>query len=112
MRTRQRLRDVDTVIETVRASGVECDSLRQCLMLPKENVMDPRDKYTVFSPRGVNYRKSVHKVRFCSGSPLTHRCPSGRAKRCGLTHAVSNDGILKLFTRIQIRFTANDSPLP
>ncbi|KAI3626205.1 hypothetical protein CBS9595_001566 [Malassezia furfur] len=61
-RVRQRLRDVDTVIETVRASGVECKALTNNLTLPKESEMHPRDKYTVFSPRGVNFRKSVHKV--------------------------------------------------
>ncbi|WFD31367.1 hypothetical protein MSPP1_002402 [Malassezia sp. CBS 17886] len=62
-RARQRLRDVDTVIETIRASGVSCQALERDLKLPKENEMPPRDKYTVFSPRGVNFRKSAHKVR-------------------------------------------------
>lgn len=61
-RVRQRLRDVDSVIETIRASGVPCRALERELQLPKEHEMHPRDKYTVFSPRGVNFRKSVHKV--------------------------------------------------
>ncbi|PKI84090.1 hypothetical protein MVES1_002229 [Malassezia vespertilionis] len=61
-RVRQRLRDVDGVIEAVRASGVECKALARDLQLPSESAMEPRDKYTVFSPRGVNFRKSVHKV--------------------------------------------------
>ncbi|KOS16049.1 hypothetical protein Malapachy_3202 [Malassezia pachydermatis] len=61
-RVRQRLRDVDTVIETIRASGVQCRALDRDLRLPKEQEMHPRDKYTVFSPTGVNFRKSVHKV--------------------------------------------------
>ncbi|CCU99242.1 unnamed protein product [Malassezia sympodialis ATCC 42132] len=61
-RVRQRLRDVDMVIETVRASGVTCSALERDLKLPKENDMHSRDKYTIFSPTGVNFRKSVHKV--------------------------------------------------
>lgn len=62
MRVRQRLRDVDGVIETVRSSGVQCEALERDLQLPKENEMHPRDKYTVFSRSGVNFRKSAHKV--------------------------------------------------
>lgn len=46
----------------MRASGVECHALTTNLALPKENEMHPRDKYTVFAPKGVNFRKSVHKV--------------------------------------------------
>lgn len=62
MRVRQRLRDVDSVIETIKASGVQCRALDRDLMLPKESDMHSRDKYTVFSPHDKNYRKSVHKV--------------------------------------------------
>lgn len=61
-RVRQRLRDVDTVIETVRASGIECGALTTNLALPKENEMAARDKYTVFAPKGVDFRKGIHKV--------------------------------------------------
>lgn len=62
MRVRQRLRDVDCVIETIKASGVQCRALDRVLKLPKESDMHSRDKYTVFSPHDKNYRKSVHKV--------------------------------------------------
>lgn len=62
MRVRQRLRDVDTVIDTIQASGVQCRALDRDLKLPKESDMHPRDKYTVFSTHDKNYRKSVHKV--------------------------------------------------
>ena len=59
MRVRQRLRDVDSVIETIKASGVQCRALDRDLTLPKESDMHSRDKYTVFSPHDS---KSVHKV--------------------------------------------------
>ena len=40
------------------------------LALPKEHEMDPKDKYTVFSPHHRGYRKGAHKVpkwtRVCS----------------------------------------------
>lgn len=61
-RVRQRLRDVDTVIDTIRTSGVQCRALEYAKQLPTESEMHPRDKYTVFSPHGANFRKSVHKV--------------------------------------------------
>lgn len=76
---RARLKKVDAVIETVRASGVECAALvrftfsvglvptahmsqTQALELPKENEMPPKDKYTVYSPHEKGYRKGIHKV--------------------------------------------------
>ncbi|KZS98948.1 60s ribosomal protein l31 [Sistotremastrum niveocremeum HHB9708] len=59
---RKRLKLVDNVIETVRASGVECASLAKALELPKESEMPARDKYTVFSPHVEGYRKGIHKV--------------------------------------------------
>jgi len=59
---RARLKKVDTVIETVRASGVQCASLTKCLELPKEHEMPAKDKYTIFSPHARGYRKGIHKV--------------------------------------------------
>ncbi|KIP04764.1 hypothetical protein PHLGIDRAFT_25440 [Phlebiopsis gigantea 11061_1 CR5-6] len=59
---RKRLRAVDSVIEAVRASGVECGSLNKALELPKEHEMPPKDKYTTYSPYGRGYRKGIHKV--------------------------------------------------
>jgi hypothetical protein len=76
---RDRLKKVDAVIEAVRASGVQCSALvcslltitfsnltcakkTNALALPKEHEMDPKDKYTVFSPHHRGYRKGVHKV--------------------------------------------------
>ncbi|KAA1471257.1 60s ribosomal protein l31 [Dentipellis sp. KUC8613] len=68
---RDRLKKVDAVIEAVRASGVECAALTKALELPKEHEMDPKDKYTVFSPHDRNYRKGIHKVpKF---TRITHR---------------------------------------
>ncbi|KIO22615.1 hypothetical protein M407DRAFT_245105 [Tulasnella calospora MUT 4182] len=61
-RQRQRLRDVDEVIETVRQSGVQCESLTRALALPKEYEMPAKDKYTVFNRRSKGYRKGIHKV--------------------------------------------------
>ncbi|EPQ58720.1 hypothetical protein GLOTRDRAFT_36042 [Gloeophyllum trabeum ATCC 11539] len=59
---RDRLKKVDSVIEAVRASGVQCNALTEALQLPKEHEMAPRDKYTVFSPHSRGYRKGIHKV--------------------------------------------------
>ncbi|KLO06731.1 mitochondrial ribosomal protein L31 [Schizopora paradoxa] len=59
---RDRLKKVDDVIETVRASGVQCSALAEALLLPKEHEMLPRDKYTTFSPHERGYRKGIHKV--------------------------------------------------
>jgi len=61
-RVRQRLRSQDAVVEAVQASGVELHSLAKALALPKENEMQAKDKYTVFSRRSRGYRKSLHKV--------------------------------------------------
>ncbi|KAI5123283.1 hypothetical protein M0805_009304 [Coniferiporia weirii] len=59
---RKRLKQVDDVIETVRASGVQCAALTKALELPKEHEMRARDKYTVFTPHTRGYRKGIHKV--------------------------------------------------
>ncbi|KAH7930850.1 mitochondrial 54S ribosomal protein YmL31 [Leucogyrophana mollusca] len=59
---RARLKKVDAVIEAVRASGIQCAALDRALQLPKEHEMDPRDKYTTFSPTSRGYRKGIHKV--------------------------------------------------
>ncbi|KAF9818902.1 hypothetical protein IEO21_02440 [Rhodonia placenta] len=59
---RKRLKRVDSVIEAVRASGVECASLVKALELPKEHEMPARDKYTVFTRHARGYRKGIHKV--------------------------------------------------
>ncbi|ETW85509.1 hypothetical protein HETIRDRAFT_309932 [Heterobasidion irregulare TC 32-1] len=68
---RTRLKKVDAVIEAVRASGVECSALTSALELPKEHEMDPKDKYTVFTPHARGYRKGIHKVpKF---TRITHR---------------------------------------
>ncbi|CAO1618025.1 unnamed protein product [Parajaminaea phylloscopi] len=62
MRVRERLRDVDQVIATVAASGIQCRALTRALELPTEAEMDPRDKYSTFDKKGRGFRKSVHKV--------------------------------------------------
>ncbi|KAI0362671.1 mitochondrial ribosomal protein L31 [Trametes cingulata] len=59
---RARLKQVDSVIEAVKESGVQCAALTKALELPKEHEMPPRDKYTVFSRRAKGYRKGIHKV--------------------------------------------------
>jgi len=61
-RQRFRLKQVDSVIEAIRESGVQCKSLDHALELPKEHEMPPKDKYTVFSPKSRGYRKGIHKV--------------------------------------------------
>ncbi|EIN03608.1 60s ribosomal protein l31 [Punctularia strigosozonata HHB-11173 SS5] len=59
---RKRLKQVDAVIEAVRASGVQCSALNRALELPKEHEMPARDKYTTFSKHEKSYRKGIHKV--------------------------------------------------
>ncbi|KAF7295110.1 54S ribosomal protein L31, mitochondrial [Mycena indigotica] len=59
---RSRLKKVDAVIEAVRASGVQCHALERALELPKEHEMLAKDKYTVYTPHAVGYRKGIHKV--------------------------------------------------
>ncbi|THH33900.1 hypothetical protein EUX98_g329 [Antrodiella citrinella] len=59
---RARLKRVDSVIEAVRASGVQCAALKEALELPKEHEMPAKDKYTVFTPHARGYRKGIHKV--------------------------------------------------
>jgi len=61
-RQRFRLKQVDSVIETIRQSGVECRSLELAMALPKEHEMPAKDKYTVFSRFSRGYRKGIHKV--------------------------------------------------
>jgi Mitochondrial ribosomal protein L31 len=61
-RVRERLRNVDEVIATIRSSGVQCHSLERLSLLPTEAEMEARDKYTTFSRKGRDFRKSVHKV--------------------------------------------------
>ncbi|TFK26424.1 mitochondrial 54S ribosomal protein YmL31 [Coprinopsis marcescibilis] len=59
---RARLKKVDSVIEAVRVSGVQCGALTRALELPKEHEMPAKDKYTIFSPTAKGYRKGIHKV--------------------------------------------------
>ncbi|KAL5529066.1 hypothetical protein ACEPAG_5040 [Sanghuangporus baumii] len=59
---RKRLKQVDEVIETVRASGIKCAALDKALELPKEHEMPAQDKYTIFSAWDRGYRKGIHKV--------------------------------------------------
>ncbi|KAH8824987.1 60s ribosomal protein l31 [Flagelloscypha sp. PMI_526] len=68
---RSRLKNVDAVIDAVRASGIQCHSLDKALLLPKEHEMHPRDKYTVYNKSSKGYRKGIHKVpKF---TRITHR---------------------------------------
>ncbi|GAA6000799.1 mitochondrial 54S ribosomal protein mL60 MRPL31 [Rhodotorula paludigena] len=62
MRQRLRLKAVDDVISTVRASGMDVHALHDALALPAEHAMPPKDKYTVFSRTSTGYRKGIHKV--------------------------------------------------
>ncbi|KAJ9114938.1 hypothetical protein QFC20_001312 [Naganishia adeliensis] len=59
---RKRMRAVDSVIDAIRQSGVQCKALDRALLLPTEAEMLPKDKYTTFNPTSQGYRKSVHKV--------------------------------------------------
>jgi hypothetical protein len=70
-RVRSRLQAVDEVIAAVQRSGVECAALDRALLLPTEQEMAPRDKYTTFSRTARDYRKGVHKVSAASGHGMS-----------------------------------------
>ncbi|KAJ2080942.1 hypothetical protein H4R24_002695 [Coemansia sp. RSA 988] len=72
---RKRLREVDGVIDTLMASGVQCKQLDLIKDLPRENEMLPRDKYTTFSRTAKNHRKSVHKVPHFTKRPIPRTTP-------------------------------------
>ncbi|KAJ1646795.1 hypothetical protein LPJ64_001735 [Coemansia asiatica] len=74
---RKRLREVDSVIDTLLASGVQCKQLDLVKKLPKESEMLPRDKYTTFSRTAKNHRKGVHKVPHFTKRPIPRTTPTG-----------------------------------
>ncbi|KAJ1782271.1 hypothetical protein LPJ59_006852 [Coemansia sp. RSA 2399] len=74
---RKRLRDVDSVIDTLAASGVECKQLELAKAIPREHEMLPRDKYTTFSRKASKHRKSVHKVPHFTKRPIPRTTPTG-----------------------------------
>ncbi|KAH9465867.1 hypothetical protein Pst134EA_013728 [Puccinia striiformis f. sp. tritici] len=59
---KKRLREVDSVIQAVKDSGVKCHALTNAMELPTEAAMTPKDKFFVFSARSKGYRKGIHKV--------------------------------------------------
>ncbi|KAI5787013.1 mitochondrial ribosomal protein L31-domain-containing protein [Peziza echinospora] len=67
-RHRQRLRHVDRVVDTLSASVLrhtgqtvaEVEKWRA--EMPREEEMEPRDKYSVFARMERKYRKGIHKV--------------------------------------------------
>ncbi|KAJ1833210.1 pseudouridine synthase deg1, partial [Coemansia sp. RSA 2703] len=74
---RKRLREVDSVIDTLVASGVECKQLDLVKVLPREGEMVPRDKYTTFSRTAKKHRKGVHKVPHFTKRPIPRTTPTG-----------------------------------
>ncbi|KAJ1892310.1 hypothetical protein LPJ66_006410 [Kickxella alabastrina] len=74
---RKRLREVDNVIDTLVASGIECKQLDLVKVLPKEQEMLPRDKYTTFSRTAKYHRKGVHKVPHFTKRPIPRTTPTG-----------------------------------
>ncbi|KAK9447048.1 mitochondrial 54S ribosomal protein mL60 [Limtongia smithiae] len=66
-RQRRRLRAVDNVIDTVEKGlemkGLTCHMLERLRReVPREEDMDPKDKYTTFSRKERFYRKGLHKM--------------------------------------------------
>ncbi|KAF8466668.1 mitochondrial ribosomal protein L31-domain-containing protein [Kalaharituber pfeilii] len=66
-RHRQRLRHVDSVVETLSAAlakqGTTIKEIeRWKAEMPTEAEMEPKDKYTVFARYERKYRKGIHKV--------------------------------------------------
>jgi hypothetical protein len=66
-RQRQRLRAVDTVIDTLYtslgAAGETCKALNRAVAenIPEPEML-PKNKYTVFARGSEGYRKGIHKV--------------------------------------------------
>lgn len=80
-RVRLRLKAVDDVVSAVSGSGVQTRSLTRVMdELPREDEMEPRDKYTTYTSKRLkefsrtsrDFRKSVHKVGLvqCGGLAL------------------------------------------
>ncbi|KAJ2157317.1 hypothetical protein GGF46_004594 [Coemansia sp. RSA 552] len=72
---RKRLREVDSVVETLIKSGVECKQLSLLKDMPREHEMAARDKYTTFSRIAKNHRKGVHKVPHFTKRPIPRTTP-------------------------------------
>ncbi|KAL3897764.1 MAG: hypothetical protein SGCHY_003194 [Lobulomycetales sp.] len=89
-RHRQRLRNVDNVIQTLLDSKVQLKALDQAAVLPRESEMSPREKYWVESKRYRGGLKPVHWVpkwtrvahpRTWSGSYLHQEPRFGRMRK-------------------------------
>ncbi|KAJ1826690.1 hypothetical protein LPJ63_002439 [Coemansia sp. RSA 2711] len=74
---RKRLREVDSVVDVLAASGVQCKQLEIAQALPRESEMAPRDKYTTFSRTAAHHRKGVHKVPHFTKRPIPRTTPTG-----------------------------------
>ncbi|KAJ2783329.1 hypothetical protein H4R18_001775 [Coemansia javaensis] len=74
---RKRLREVDSVVDTLVASGVRCRQLDLARAQPREHEMLPRDKYTTFSRTAANHRKGVHKVPHFTKRAIPRTTPTG-----------------------------------
>ncbi|KAJ1951661.1 hypothetical protein DL89DRAFT_219243 [Linderina pennispora] len=74
---RKRLREVDSVVDTLLASGVQCKQLDAIKDMPREAEMLARDKYTTFSRTAKNHRKGVHKVPHFTKRPIPRTTPAG-----------------------------------
>ncbi|EPE03164.1 mitochondrial 54s ribosomal protein 31 [Ophiostoma piceae UAMH 11346] len=66
-RQRQRLRAVDSVVDTLSTAlakqGMAMKSIeRWKTEMPREEEMLPRDKYTMFDRKAKRYRKGIHKL--------------------------------------------------
>ncbi|KAJ2723840.1 hypothetical protein GGI07_002379 [Coemansia sp. Benny D115] len=74
---RKRLREVDSVIDTLVASGIECKQLEIAKAMPKESEMLAKNKYTTFSRTAKYHRKGVHKVPHFTKKPIPRTMPVG-----------------------------------
>ncbi|RPA80899.1 mitochondrial ribosomal protein subunit L31 [Ascobolus immersus RN42] len=68
LRHRRRLRRVDDIVDTVESALLRngmspiYEIERWKAEMPREEEMEPKDKYTVFDRKERKYRKAIHKV--------------------------------------------------
>ncbi|KAI9143726.1 putative MRPL31-mitochondrial ribosomal protein, large subunit [Paraphysoderma sedebokerense] len=74
---RKRIKAVDSVLESVVESGVQCQALTSAISMPKHSEMRSVNKYFVFARNHTGLKKGVHKVPKFTKTPLPRAFPAG-----------------------------------
>ncbi|KAI3657839.1 hypothetical protein MP638_001677 [Amoeboaphelidium occidentale] len=78
-RVRTRLREVDELIETLKASNITTPKLEEALKLRKESELTPTEKYYVFSKNPKYHMKPIIQVPHFTKVPHPRGFPSAYA---------------------------------